>query len=434
MDAEFGVGVMRKVLLRLVPLTMLLNIIKDIDRSNISYAALQMNSQLGFTASVYGFAAGIFFIGYVAFEIPSNLVLARVGARRWIGRIMITWGLVSMTMASIEGPTSFYAMRFLLGMAEAGFLPGILYYYTLWFPARARGKAIAWFSVTAAVTNIIAAPLSTGLLALDGLFGLKGWQLMFLVEGLPAVILGLIVFSLLTDKPEDATWLDSREKTWLMEALSGERAIKRASGATTLRQGLLDGRVWLTALVCFFLICANFGAVFWLPQIIKSFGGISTMQVGLLAILPYLVGAIAMVLWGRHSDATGDRKWHLVASALVAALGFVAAGLAPPGAPSFLGLCLAAAGTWSMAGVFWTLPSDFLAGSAAAGGFALINSIGTTGGFFGPFIMGFVRDRTQSFTGSLLVLAGFALVAACLSALLKNQLPTRRERLASASG
>jgi ACS family tartrate transporter-like MFS transporter len=434
MDEKFGSDVIKKVLLRLIPLTMLLNIVKDIDRSNISYAALQMNQDFGFTATVYGFAAGIFFLGYVAFEIPSNLVLAKIGARLWIGRIMVTWGLISMAMALISGSLSFYAMRFLLGMAEAGFLPGILYYYTLWFPAQARGKAISWFAVTAAVTNIIAAPLSTGLMTLNGLFGLRGWQLMFVVEGLPAVILGILVLRILTDRPEQANWLDDREKAWLIDTLNAEREIKRFSGATTLSQGLLDRRVWLSAAVCFFLISANYGVIFWLPQIIRSFDGLSVMEIGLLAILPYLVGAVAMVLWARHSDATGERKWHLVVSALIAATGFTVAGLAPNPAVSFLGLCLAAAGIWSMSGVFWTLPSDFLVGFAAAGGFALINSIGTTGGFFGPFIMGFVRDRTQSFSASLLVLAGFAFAGACLSAFLKNHLPTRRQRLVSAAG
>lgn len=421
MDGKSSSATARRVMLRLLPFLMLLLFINHIDRSNISYAALQMNHDLGLTPEVYGFAAGIFFIGYVTFEIPSNFLLTRFGARRWIARIMITWGLIATAMAWVNGATSLYALRFLLGFAEAGFLPGMFYYLGLWMPARARGKAISFLMSTSAITNVIGAPLSTWLLTLDGLFGLRGWQLMFLLEGLPAVVMGFVVLRRLDDKPEDANWLDESEKRRLLDTLSAERAVKEAKGAMTFKQGLTDRRVLLLMVVCFFIVCDNFGVVFWLPQIIKSLANVSNMEVGLLAALPYLLGGVCMILWGRHSDATGDRKWHLVAAAFIGAVGLAGAALAPTPLLTFVGLCVATAGIWSTFGVFWALPGDFLNGAAAASGFALINSFGTIGGFVGPYLVGFVRQHTQNFTGSLLVLAAFGLATTLLAMLLQNQ-------------
>jgi nitrate/nitrite transporter NarK len=276
------------------------------------------------------------------------------------------------------------------------------------------------------ISNIVGAPLSTSLLGLDGMFGFRGWQLMFLVEGVPSIIMGFVVLWYLTDRPEQATWLADDEKAWLIRTLAAERATKEElSGRMTLRLGLISPRVLLIALLCFFLVSGNFGVVFWLPQIIKGFGGLSNMQVGLLATVPYILAAFAMVWWGHRSDRTGDRKWHLTIAALVGAAGLAGGAILTDPTMSFIALCVAAVGIWSMFGVFWAVPADFLSGVAAAGGFALINSIGTLGGFAGPFLVGFVRERTGTFSASLLVLAAFVLVAALLAATLRTQATAR---------
>jgi MFS transporter, ACS family, tartrate transporter len=409
---------------------MFLFVLNYLDRANVGYAALQMNEDLGFSPTVYGLGAGIFFLGFFPFEIPSNLVLARVGARRWIARIMIVWGIVAAAMALVAGETSFYVMRFLLGAAEAGFLPGIIFYFGLWFPAVARGKALGLFMAATALSNIIGAPLAIGLLALDGWLGLRGWQLLFIFEGIPSIIAGFWVLSYMTDRPQDAAWLDSGEREWLTATLAEEDAAKKARADMTLWRGLTDTRVLMITALCFCLVSGNFGVVFWLPQIIKAFGGLSTAEIGGLTALPYILAMIAMVWWGRHSDRTRERKWHLATAALLGSFGLAASAVAPTPTFSFIALCFATIGLWSMFGVFWAIPSDFLSGTAAAGGFALINSFGTLGGFCGPFLVGFVRTQTGSFSAPLLVLAGFVLCAAILAALLNDE--TRRLQPATA--
>ncbi len=430
MKTEVQERTLRKVTYRLIPFCMLLFILNYIDRVNIGFAALQMNKELSFSPTVYGLGAGIFFIGYFFFEIPSNLILEKVGARLWIARIAITWGIISVAMAWVHNETTFYVMRFLLGVAEAGLLPGLLLYFSYWFPARQRARALALFMTATAISNIIGAPLSVSLLGLDGLWGLRGWQLMFIVEGVPSILMGFVVLYYLTNRPAEANWLSDDEKAWLDNVLSAERAAKEeSSGRMTLKLAF-SPRVLLIALLCFFLVSGNFGVVFWLPQIIKSFGGLSNMQVGLLAAVPYILAAVAMVWWGYHSDRTGDRKWHLAIAALVGAAGLAGSALATEPAWSFAALCVAAIGIWSMFGVFWAIPADFLSGLAAAGGFALINSIGTLGGFAGPFLVGFVRERTGTFSASLLVLAAFVLVSALLAASLRTQ-PSKLLPLAS---
>jgi len=431
MELELEKRTVGKVSRRLIPFCMLLFIFNYLDRVNIGFAALQMNKELGFSSTVYGLGAGIFFIGYFFFEVPSNLILERIGARLWIARIAITWGIISTGMAWVYDETSFYVVRFLLGVAEAGLLPGILLYFSYWFPARERAKALAFFMTATAISNIIGAPLSTGLLGLDGLYGFHGWQLLFILEGVPSIIMGFVVLRYLNNKPEEASWLAPDEKTWLARVLSAEStAREETSGRMTLRLGLTNPRVLLIALLCFFLVAGNFGVVFWLPQIIKAFGGMSNMEVGLLTAVPYILAAFAMVWWGRHSDRTGDRKWHLVIAALIGSAGLAASAVSTDPMLSFVALCVAAIGIWSMFGVFWALPADFLSGVAAAGGFALINSIGTLGGFTGPFLVGFVRDRTGTFSASLLVLSGFVLVAALLPAMFRLQ-PKRAPAVAS---
>ena len=421
MSPELGARTIAKVTRRLVPFAMLLFVLSYLDRVNVGFAALQMNEDLGFSPTVYGLGAGIFFLGFFPFEIPSNLIMQRVGARRWMARIMIAWGAIATGMAWISGATSFYIMRFLLGVAEAGLLPGIIFYFSYWFPAKERARALALFMSSTAISNMIGAPLSTSLLALDGWFGLRGWQILFIVEGVPSILVGFWVLSYMTDRPEEAHWLAEEEKNWLMRVLSLERTKKEALTPTSLLQGLTDRRVLLITVLCFCLVSGNFGVVFWMPQIIKSFGGISNMQVGILTSVPYALAIAAMVWWGRRSDRTGERKWHLAAAALLGAAGLAASAVVPTATLSYLALCAATIGIWSMFGVFWATPSDFLSGTAAAAGFALINSFGTLGGFSGPFLVGFVRERTGSFSASLLVLAGFVLAAAALASILKDE-------------
>ena len=422
MPAEQTNLLLRKIAWRILPFPLLLAVLNYLDRANIAFASLEMNKDLGFGPAVYGFGAGVFFISYCLLEIPSNLVMVRVGVRRWIARIAITWGLIAIATAWIQGEVSFYVMRFLLGAAEAGFLPAIMYYLRNWFPAQSRGKLLAIYMSNTAIANILGGPLAAWLMtSFDGAFGLRGWQMLFIIEGLPSVIFGVLALFWMTERPRDASWLSSSEKVWLEQTLDSETKAQGARALSGLKEGLLDIRVILITALCYFLIVGNFGVVFWLPQIIKSLGNLSITQVGLLTSIPYIFACAAMIAWGAHSDRTGDRKWHLAAGALVGALGLTQAALTTHPVFAFIGLCIAAIGIWSMFGVFWALPSDFLSGRAAAGGLALINSVGTFGGFCGPFIVGYVRERTGTFTASLLVLATSLLICAVIASFLRNE-------------
>jgi ACS family tartrate transporter-like MFS transporter len=408
---------------------MLLLLFNLLDRTNISFAALQMNTEFGFTPSVYGLAAGIFFVGYFLFEVPSNLTLVRIGARPWLARIMISWGLVVISMAWVKGATSFYALRFLLGVAEAGLLPGVLLYLTHWVPRERLALAFSILMATTAVANVLSGPIATSLMQLDGLAGLRGWQLLFLIEGIPTVLIGIAVARYLPERPTNASWLIASEQTALSSTIAAEDGAKREHGATSFRQGFLDRRVLVATLVCFLFVCCNFGTVFWMPQIIKFTSSATTMQIGFLASVPYLLGGIATILWGRHSDRGGERKRHLVAGALLGAAGYTYAACAGSALGSFLGLCLATTGIWSTFGVFWAYVGDLLGGAAAAGGFALINSSSALGGFVTPLLMGIVRERTHSFTGALFLLAAIALLAALASLLTSESVrPRKAER------
>jgi len=417
---------LQKVMRRLLPFLMLLLLFNLLDRTNISFAALQMNADFGFTPSVYGLAAGIFFIGYFLFEVPSNLVLVRVGARPWLARIMISWGLVVIVMAWIRGAASFYTLRFLLGVAEAGLLPGVLLYLSRWVPRQRLGLAFSILMATTALANVLSGPIATALMQLDGLAGLRGWQLLFMAEGIPTVLIGIAVALWLPERPADAGWLSADEQAALASTIAAEAVGKREHAATTFRQGFFDRRVLIATLLCFLFVCCNFGTVFWLPQIIRSISSATTMQIGFLASIPYLLGGIATILWGRHSDRSGERKWHLVAGALVGAAGYAYAAGADSATGSFIGLCVATFGIWSMFGVFWAYAGDLLGGAAAAGGFALINSSSALGGFVAPLLMGVVRERTHSFTGGLLLLAVLALLAALTSLLTSSAAQARR--------
>jgi MFS transporter, ACS family, tartrate transporter len=410
-----------KVTRRLLPFLFVLYVVCFLDRVNLGFAALQMNRDLGFSPAVYGFGAGIFFLGYVLFEVPSNLVLAHVGARRWIARIMITWGLIAAAMMFIRGPLSLYALRFLLGAAEAGFFPGMIYYLSRWYPAAERARAIARFMVAIPVSGIVGGPISGALLGLNGWLGLAGWQWLFLLEGLPAVLLGFVVLALLTDRPEEATWLTPSEREWLSARLSAERNECEQRHGLGVVQALTNGTVWqLGALI---LLSNAFGVYvlgLWLPQIVRSLGGMSDLAVGIVTAVPNLVAAVAMVLVGAHSDRSGERLLHIAVVATVAAVGFVASALLHSPPLVVVALSLAAAGAISSHGPFWTLPSRFLTGSAAAGGIALIVSIANLAGFAGPFIMGLLRGASGNFRSGLLSVGLATLTGAVLAIRLRH--------------
>ena len=419
MDTKPLESAVNKAMWRLVPISMLLFFFSLLDRTNISFAALEMNKDLGLSPPQYGTAAGIFFVGYVLFEIPSNFLLQRTGARVWLARIMVTWGLVVMGMAYIQGPASLYALRFLLGVAEAGLLPGLLLYLGLWLPAQQRALAYATLLSTAAIAYAVGAPLTT-LLMKFSLFGLRGWQFMYLTQGLVTVVVGLAALALLPNRVDQAGWLGTAERDALKARLSAEQAEKEITGATTLWQGFFDQRVLLATATCFFIVCANFGTVLWLPQIVKSlFPDLGNVEISLLISIAFLIAAVGGILWGRRSDRTGDRKWHIVASALFATVGYWIGGWAPTPAMQFVAICFAVLGFWSIFGVFWAYVGDLLGGQAATAGLALVNSIGTIGGIVAPIALAYALQQFGSYSGSLYVLAGFSLLTAVLASFLK---------------
>jgi ACS family tartrate transporter-like MFS transporter len=395
---------------------MLLYVVAWFDRVNVGFAALQMNHDLGFSSSVFGFGAGVFFIGYALFEVPSNLVLARVGARRWIARIMVTWGLVSVAMLFVRGPLSFYALRFVLGVAEAGFLPGVIYYLGQWYPRAERARAISWFMVGIPLSTVLGAPLAGLLLGLNGWHGLAGWQWLYLLEGLPAVLLGFVVLKVLPDTPAEARWLSREEQQWLARQMAAEHTDTSARHGFGLRQALLHPTVWLLGFVLFACQCGSYGLTLWIPQIVKGLSAQSDLLVGFIAALPYIAAAIGMVLLGWSSDRSGERFWHVAAPSLVGAAGFAASAFLHSPVLAMLALTVAAVGDLGSRGPFWALPGRFLSGSALAGGIALINTLGSLGGFVGPYAVGLVKDATGSFTGGLLLLA-LMLVASAVATL-----------------
>jgi ACS family tartrate transporter-like MFS transporter len=414
-------NVLRKVAWRLIPFMGLLYFTAYLDRVNIGFAALTMNQDIGLSAAAYGLGSGIFFIGYFLFEVPSNLILEKVGARRWIARIMVTWGVLSAAMAFVSGPIGFYVVRFLLGVAEAGFFPGMILYLTYWFPWAQRGRIVAMFMLAIPLSSVLGAPVSTALLG-TSVFGLKGWQTMFLLEGIPAALLGIVVLFRMTDRPAVASWLSSNERATLQRALDRDVAAPGGGHLEGLSAALGNLQVWRYALVYFGVIMGNYGLGFWLPQIVKGLGGLSNVQTGWLTALPYLLGAIATVFWGRHADKTQERVWHFVLPASLAAVGFLTAALAHEPAVQFAALCAATVGVICAAPMFWAFPTRFLRAAAAAGGIALINSVGNLAGYAGPSIMGFMKEATGAYGAGLLVLAAAAGAAALLA------LEVRRKR------
>jgi MFS transporter, ACS family, tartrate transporter len=402
--AAAGEDALRKVAWRLIPFMAVLYFIAFIDRVNIGFAALTMNADLGLTPRMFGFASGIFFLGYVLFEVPSNVIMERVGARLWIARIMITWGVLSAGTAFVSTPTSLYVLRFLLGVAEAGFFPGMILYLTYWFPAAYRARILSAFMMALPISTVIGSPLSTAMLGIEGL-GFRGWQWMFLLEGIPAVLLGVAVLIFLRDGPADARWLSSDEQRWLQDELAKDR-VTHAPLHAHMTRALTDPRVWFLGLLYFGLVVGLYGFGFWLPQIIQGVGGLSNLEVGIVAAIPYAIAAVAMYWWGRHSDATGERNKHIAIAAFVGAFGLASsAQLIDSPVLGLAALSLAAAGIYAALPVFWTLPTAMLTGTAAAAGIALVNSIGNVGGFLGPTLVGYVKDTTGSYSASLWTLA-----------------------------
>lgn len=413
--SELESTTLAKVRWRLIPFLFLLYVIAYLDRVNVGYAALDMNRDLGFNAAVYGLGSGIFFLSYTLLEVPSNLILARVGARRWIARIMITWGLVSMAMMFVTTPLSFYVLRFILGAAEAGFFPGLILYLTHWFPSRERARAVALFMTATAMAGVIGAPISSAILQLEGAGGLHGWQWLFIIEGLPAVLLAPVVLTRLTERPADATWLTAEERDWLSREMARDQD-QTAGAHLTLRTAVSSGRLWALSALYFCIVIAFYGVSFWLPQIVQATGGLSSARVILLTAIPYVAATIGLVVIGARSDRMVERRWHVAVPCLIGAAGFVLTVLAPQtAAASLLMLSIAAFGIWGALGPFWAMPTAFLRGTAAAGGIAIVNSIGNIGGFAGPFAIGWVRDATGSFEGGLLALAGVLVIGAAIA-------------------
>jgi len=416
----------RKLYRRLLPFSFVLYFICYLDRINVGFAALTMNKDLGFTASVFALGASCFFWGYCIFEIPSNIVLERIGARVWIARIMITWGLLSAATAFVTGPWSFASVRCLLGVAEAGFFPGMILYFTYWFPARYRGRVVAGFMTALPIAIALGAPVSTSLLELDGIWGLTGWQWVFVGEGVPAALLGVVVLFYLTDRPAEARWLEPEEREWLITELQAERRQVDSIRIYTVLQSLYNPRILALAVVYLGIATASLGLVLFLPQMIKQLG-VSNLMTGFATAVPYIAGTIGMVAWGYVTDRMGERRWNLFAACLVATLGLTAAGLLNGSYWALAGLSAATIGFYGMKAPFWPLPSTFLSGTAAAAGIAAINSIGNLGGLIGPNVVGWIRDSTGSFEAGLYALAAFALLSAVVTLASVRETRTPRE-------
>jgi MFS transporter, ACS family, tartrate transporter len=404
---------MGKVSRRLVPFLMLCYFFCFLDRVNVGFAALEMNKDLGFSASVFGFGAGILFITYMLCETPSNLVLTKVGPRRWIARIMVTWGLLASGMAFISGENSFYVMRALLGGAEAGFFPGIIYYLTSWFPGSHRARVTGLFMACIPLSAAIGSPISTALLYLDGYFGMRGWQWLFLMEGLPPIALGVVTWFYLTEHPAQAHWLASDERSWLEGRIEVEHARKRDRLQLSVVQTLFNPRVLALGAVGYTLASLLFGVGFFLPTIVKSFG-LTNMQTGWVSIIPPAAGAAAMIWWGRHSDRKMERKKHLLAAMVTAAAGVAAAAVIDDPVLKMVAFTVSAVGLNACSPIFWTLAPNFLTGASAAVGIAYINSFAALGAFVAPWVMGLVKDATGSFTYGLLALAALVVGGACI--------------------
>lgn len=419
---------LQKVATHLVAFLALLYFAAFIDRTSVSFAAEGMNRDLGLSAYAYGLGAGIFFIGYVLFEVPSNLFLHAIGARRWIGRIMISWGVIAGGMALLTGPTSFYLVRFLLGVAEAGFFPGVVYYLTQWAPARERARLIGLFMTAIPISTALGGPLSGAILHLDGVGGIAGWRWLYALETVPSLVLGFVALAHLPDTPAQARWLAPQEKDWLLRTLAAETTFREARYGSRLGAALADPRVLMLCLGYFGVEIGLYGVILWLPQIFKA-AGVPHQMVGFAVAIPYAAAAVAMVWWCRHSDRTNERVWHVAGASLAGCLGLGASAYLP-GAPvlSVAAITLGAVGTLAILPIFWTMPAARLSGRAAAGGIALINAVGNIGGFAGPFVIGWIKQVTGSFALGLLIIAGGVLLTGLIALL------TGHDRVAERAG
>ena len=417
MDAALQRSTMRKVYLRLLPFAVLSYVLAYVDRINVSFAGLTMRGDLGMSAATFGFAVGMFYWGYSIFEVPSNVVLEKVGARIWIARIMITWGVLAGLTAAVSGSTGFAIVRFLLGVAEAGFFPGIIFYFTYWFPSRHHAQIVSGFMIGLPVAVALGAPISTALLDLDGLFGLRGWQIMYIAEAIPTVAIGVLTYFVLTDRPQQAKFLTEEERNWLVATIAAERRATEAVRKFTLWEALYNPKVLLLALNYLGIVTASLGMLLFIPQIIKSLGNYSNMTVGWLTMIPYICGAIAMVAWGRISDRMNERRWNLFLGCVLSTVGLVIAGMTMGTWGALVGMSIAAMGFYGSKGPFFAMPPMFLSGPALAAGIAWINSIGNLGGFFGPSYVGLMKDLTGGYAGGLYGLALLGLVAAIICAL-----------------
>jgi ACS family tartrate transporter-like MFS transporter len=418
-DNDIGAQVVSKLTRRVLPFLFLLYIVAYLDRINVGFAKLQMQGQLGFSEATFGLGMGVFFAGYFFFQVPSNLVLQRVGARRWVAVIMVLWGVISCSMVFVTTPRSFYVLRFLLGAAEAGFFPGIILYLRNWFPLAVQARTTARFITAGALSGVVGGPLSGVLLGLNHVYGLAGWQWLFLIEGLPAVLLGAAVLRYLTDHPKDAHWLGTEHRDWLTSTLTQERNSHPSAGQTNVFAAFTDRRVWLLVVVYFGLNTVSYGVMLWLPSVIRSLSGVSNLTIGLLSAIPYIASAICMVLVGMSSDRSGERRLHVAVPALVGASALVVGAYSTSLVLTIVCLSVAAMGVWSMLGPFWATPASLLSGTAAAAGIAFINSLGTLGGFFGPTMIGWVKNATGGFRGGLLVIGATLGLSGCVALLVR---------------
>ena len=394
----------RTLLLRLLPFLFLLYVVNYLDSINVGFAALQMRGQLGFSDKVFGTGFGIFFWGYLLLQVPSNLALAKVGARRWMAGIMVLWGVVSCCMILVRTVHGFYALRFVLGAAEAGFFPGIILYLKNWFPATARARAVAWFMTANPLAGVVGGPISGALLGLHQA-GLAGWQWLFILEGLPAIFLAVVVLLTLKDHPQDAHWLNTEQKTWLVGTLEWEHQQQAAVKATDLWAAFLDWRVWLMTIVYFGLTASAYGLILWMPNYIHSLSSLSNFGIGVVSVIPYIATAAAMVLVGMRSDRTRKHRLHLAGSAFLATIFLLIAAQMHSIVPGLTFVSLALMATFSMQGPFWATSTSFLGGTAAAAGIAIINSLGNLGGYFGPEIIGLRRSAGGGFRGGMLIIS-----------------------------
>jgi MFS transporter, ACS family, tartrate transporter len=424
-DAEAEATTLSKLKWRLLPFLLISYLLAYLDRVNVGFAALQMNADLGFSPTVYAIGSGIFFVGYFLFELPSNWLLGRVGARRWIARIMISWGVLATGTAFVAGRDSFYVMRFLLGMAEAGFLPGMVLYLSRWFPARQRTLVMGTFFLGVPLSFVVGAPLSGALLGLSNVFGIAGWKWLFLIEGVPTILLGVLCLRVLTDTPAEAAWLKPAERSWLTGVLQSEEAERAGTASGGFFSALHIPAIWAFGAAYIGINMGIYGISFWLPQIIKQFGHTDFIT-GLMSALPYLLAAVVMVLWARHSDQTGERRWHAVIPCLICSAGLGASAYFDSPTLSYLALVLAAVGIMTSMANFWALPTGMLAGSAAAGGIAFVNSIGNLGGFGGSYLVGYLRQSSHSFRLALVLLAVCPLIAAVLLYVTRSGVEERR--------